>query len=55
MNGWFIAMIILYALSLGGEMSKHGQKREGTHNFYVTLVTCLVLVFIIYKAIQTGF
>jgi uncharacterized membrane protein len=54
MNGWFIAYLILMTLSLGTELAKHGERREGTHNFWLTLITALIVVSIVYQAIKTG-
>ena len=55
MNGWFIAVIIIYVLSLGITLGKHGKPQEGTHNFWVSLITVGIFVFLVYKAILTGF
>ena len=55
MNGWFIALIVLYVLELGATMSKHGEPKTGKYNFWSTLITLLILMFVIVKAIQTGF
>lgn len=55
MNGWFLAVIIIYVLGLGINLGKHGKKQDGTHNFWASLITIGILLFLIFKAIQTGF
>lgn len=55
MNGWFLAVIIIYVLSLGITLGKHGKKQDGTHNFWASLITVGIFIWLMYKAIQTGF
>lgn len=55
MNGWFLALIIIYALELGGNMVKHGEMKQGKYNFWSTLITAGILIWVIYNAIKTGF
>jgi hypothetical protein len=54
MNGWFIAYLILVTLGLGTDMAKHGQPREGQHNFWVALISVIITTIIIYNAIKLG-
>jgi len=55
MNIWFIAILLLYVLDLGFMAAKHGEKREGEHNFWIAIVVLAIQLFLIYMAIQTGF
>lgn len=55
MNGWFIALLVIYVLNLGVELGKHGKPREGKHNFWLGVVGSLIGVFLVYMAIKTGF
>ncbi len=55
MNGWFLTILIIYVLSLGTILSQHGKRRDGKHNFWTSLIVTLLLIFVIYKAILTGF
>ena len=43
MNGWGITL------------GKHGKPQDGTHNFWISLITVGIFIFLIYKAILTGF
>lgn len=54
MNGWFITYIVLFAMSLGINLVKHGEPREDEHNFWVSLIAGLINMFIVYMAIKTG-
>ena len=54
MNGWFIAILFLCMLELGVNMAKHGERREGHHNFGSTLIGQAILISLIYMAIKTG-
>lgn len=39
MNIWSIVVVVLYTLSLGVDLAKHGQKRSGEYNFWVSLLS----------------
>ena len=43
-----IILIILYAISLGIIITKHGEDKEGKHNFVVTLISNAVVLGILY-------
>lgn len=48
-----ISQIILFALiliNLGIEMGRHGQKKEGKHNFFITLFSAIILFFLYINA-----
>lgn len=55
MNGWFIALLVIYILELGIIMGKHGEPRTDKYNFWSSVITIVILMLIIVKAIQTGF
>ena len=55
MNGWFLALIIIYVLNLGMTLSSHGKPREGTHNFWTALLGSSIGLTLIYFAIAAGF
>lgn len=38
-----IILIVLYAMSLGTELSKHGEPRTGNHSFWSALVACVIV------------
>lgn len=55
MNGWFIAYLIIAAMGLGSELSKHGEEKRSKYNFWTSLISVSIAIFIVYKAIVTGF
>lgn len=55
MNGWFIAFILWIALGLSVATAKHGEKREGNYSFGESLLSCVILIILVYMAIKTGF
>lgn len=36
MNIWSIVVVVLYTLSLGMDLAKHGQQRSGKYNFWAS-------------------
>lgn len=46
------ALIMLYAMSLTAHLVKHGQSREGKYNFWSSLVTFGIILFLL---IQGGY
>lgn len=48
MNIWSIVVIVLYTLSLGVDLAKHGQKRSGEYNFWVSLLSFGIIMFCLY-------
>lgn len=55
MNGWFIALLVLYALELGINMAKHGEPKKGNYSFGASLVGAGVVIWVAYMAVATGF
>lgn len=55
MNYWWIAILLLLMIQLGGVLGKHGEPRKGNYSFGHSLFGIGVMVFLIFKAIQTGF
>ena len=55
MNGWFLAVIIIYVLGLGMALNNHGEKQTGKYNFWASLFSVCLLLGLIYMAIKTGF
>lgn len=54
MNGYFLTLIILYTLNLGFTLANHGEEK-GKYNFFSTLISALIEMFLIYNAIRVGF
>lgn len=54
MNGWLIAIIVMYVLSLGVNLGKHGRPREGEYNFWSSLISTAIMITLIYQAIKAG-
>lgn len=54
-NGYFIAILIIDVLNLGIELARHGEIEEKEHNFFITLFSQVISLFIIYMAIKKGF
>lgn len=42
-----IAIIVLYALSLGMSMAQHGKPRTGKHDFWGSLITTIIMLAIL--------
>lgn len=55
MNGWFVAICVLYVLSLGVSLGRHGQDKDEKYNFWMTLASLSIQLFLVIKAIQVGF
>lgn len=55
MNGWFLAIIIWYTLSLSIICAKHGKPNESKYNFWSSLFTVGIMVTLTYFAIKAGF
>lgn len=55
MNGWMIALIVIYTLELGGNMVMHGQRKTGTYNFWSTLIVAGIILWVAYKGMVAGF
>lgn len=55
MNYYFIALILLYSMSLGINLARHGEKRDGTYNAVSSLIAATLVIGLCYLAIKTGF
>lgn len=55
MNYYFIGLLMLYAMNLGIVLSRNGKPREDKYSFFTSLISCLIVVGLIYLAIQAGF
>lgn len=55
MNYYFITLLILYAMNLGIVLTRNGEPREDKYSFFKSLLSCLIVIGLIYLAIQTGF
>lgn len=49
MGIWQIILIGLYCLSLGIHAARHGQPREDKYNFWSTLLSAAITMFILFK------
>jgi hypothetical protein len=50
MNGWEITMIVLMAGSVSIALAKHGEPKDGTWSFPITLIATLIQAAILYMA-----
>ena len=55
MNGWFIAICIMYALGLGINIAKHGEPKDDEYNALISLISIGINLTLIIMAIKTGF
>lgn len=55
MNGWFIAILMLYALEMGIVTAKNGEARKGKFSVGSTTVNAGIMLLLIYMAVKTGF
>lgn len=55
MNYWFLALIILFVLSIGIHLAKHGEKRNEKYNFWSALMGSIIQLVLVYFAIKVGF
>lgn len=55
MNYWWYGLLIWFLIELGYVMGKQGEPKKGTYSFGYSLFGYGLIVFIVYKAIQTGF
>lgn len=55
MNGWFLAIIILFVLNLGINLTRHGEKKKENYNLWVAVIGGGVRILLTYIAIVTGF
>ncbi len=54
MNGWFLVFIISQVLGVGISLANHGKPINGKYNFWATSIASLILIWIVYNAIQVG-
>lgn len=55
MNIYFMIYCGLTAMGLGMTLVEHGKPKEGNNNFFISLVSAVIYIFLIYKAIKCGF
>lgn len=55
MNGWFIALVLIYALNLGIHTAKHGEKKDEKYSAGSAIFGAAIGIFLTYMAIKTGF
>ena len=55
MNGYFIAIILIYAISVGMNLQSHGEPKTGFDNAWSTLITALIMTTLTALAIIKGF
>lgn len=48
MNGWIIAFLAIQLLGLGMSLARHGQKKEGTHDFWSHLLGFAIVITLLY-------
>ena len=55
MNGYFIAILVFAALGIGINLAKHGESKDGEYNFWISLLSEAINLFLIIMAIKKGF
>ena len=55
MNIYFMIYCGLATMGLGMTLVEHGKPKEGNHNFFISLVSAVIYILLIYKAIKCGF
>lgn len=55
MNWYFIVLMFLEAISLGINLAKHGEAKDGDYNFFISLTAAVINTFLIVMAIKKGF
>lgn len=55
MNWYFIALSIMVVLSLGIDLERHGRTEMKRYNFFWSLVSSALLMFLVVMAIRHGF
>lgn len=43
-----IIYIVIMSLSLGMDLMKHGEPREGNHNFWISFLSATIMILILY-------
>lgn len=49
MGVWQIIYLAWMFMGLGNALSRHGEPRKDTYNFWVSLLSSVIIVFILYK------
>lgn len=55
MNIWFLILIIWLAIESGVALGKNGEPKTGNHSFWTSLISYSIIIWLAFKAIQTGF
>ena len=55
MNYYFITLMMLLAMNLGINLTRHGQQRTYNCNFFISLIGIIIETLLVYFAIKTGF
>ena len=55
MNYYFIVILMLFAMNLGINLTRHGQPREDNYNLFTSLIAVIIEIILVYFAIKTGF
>lgn len=45
-----IIILVLIVLGVGVDLAKHGEPKEGKHNFWLTLFVAALEIWLLYKA-----
>lgn len=43
-----ILIIVFYAISLGVSLARYGKQKEGKENFWITLLSASIMIFLMY-------
>ena len=55
MNVWFIVYLCIQAMSIGLNLAKHREPKDGEYNFITSLIGAVIGTLIVYMAIKVGF
>ena len=55
MNWYFIAILALEVFGMGINLAKHGEDKDGKYNFWLSLSSTVINLFLIIMAIKKGF
>lgn len=45
-----IIILVIYAISLGMSLAKHGEEKKGNENFWISLLSALIMIYLMYLA-----
>lgn len=55
MNWYFVALSIMVVLSLGIDLERHGKSQYKQYNFWASLASATLLMFLVVMSVRHGF